>query len=164
MARKPANMKGLYPACPADPISDIRDMFLKTTRRYANKIALQSKKAGQWFPITYDQLRAETELIACGLAALGLQPTADRLAIVGDNRPEWAVSYLAAACTGIICVPIDRDLKETEVYNILSLSGVQVLIGDDKHLEMMRTLRQKLPGLKVVVWMRWMRPVQATKF
>ena len=151
MARKTANMKGLYPAYAADPISDIRDMFLKTTRRYANKVALQSKKAGQWIPITYEELRRETELIACGLAALGLQPTVDSLAIVGDNRPEWAASYLAAACTGIICVPIDRDLKETEVYNILSFSGAQVLIGDDKHLEMMRALRQKLPELKVVV-------------
>ena len=54
MARKPANMKGLYPAYAADPISDIRDMFLKTTRNYANKVALQSKKDGQWIPITYE--------------------------------------------------------------------------------------------------------------
>jgi long-chain acyl-CoA synthetase len=151
MARKPAHMQGVYPAYPADPIADIRDMFLKSTRRYAHKIALQSKKAGEWIPITYEQLRVETERIACGLAALGLQPAADKLAIVSDNRPEWAVSYLAAACTGIICVPIDRDLRETEVYNILLLSGAQVLIGDDKHLDMIQALQQKLPGLKFVV-------------
>jgi long-chain acyl-CoA synthetase len=151
MARKPAHMKGIYPAYPTDPVSDVRDMFLQSTRKYAGKIALQSKRDGQWIPITYEQLRIETELIACGLAALGMQPMTGKLAIVGDNRPEWAVSYLAAACTGIICVPIDRDLKETEMYNILLLSGAQIMIGDDKHLEMMRTLRQNLPGLKLVV-------------
>ncbi len=111
MSRTPVRMKGIYPIYPADPVSDIRDMFLQSTRKYANKTVLQSKTAGQWAPITYEQLRAETELIACGLADLGLKPAVDKLAIVGDNCPEWAVAYLAAACTGIVCVPIDRDLK-----------------------------------------------------
>ena len=151
MARKPRHLKGIYPAYPADPITDIRDMLLKSTAKHKNKIALQSKKAGQWTPITYEELRTEVELIACGLEASGLKPVTGRLAIVGDNRPEWAISYLAAACTGIVCVPIDRDLKETEVHNILLLSDAQILIGDDKHLEMIQALRPKLPGLTLVV-------------
>ena len=124
MAREPAHIKGIYPACPTDPISDIRDMFLKRPGT-STELPCSPKRPGSGSRSLMKQLRTETELIACGLAALGLQPTASRLAIVGDNRPEWAVSYLAAACTGIICVPIDRDLKETEVYNILSLSGAQ---------------------------------------
>lgn len=144
-------VKGLYPPYPAEPVSDVREMFLNSTRKFAGKIALQSKRNGMWIPITYEQLRAETERIACGLAAMGMQPANDTLAIVGDNRPEWAVSYLAAACTGIICVPIDRDLKETEVCNILLLSGARVLVGDDRHLEMMRALRRKIPGLEHIV-------------
>jgi len=151
MARKPARMKGIYPPYPADPVSDIRQLFLQSARKSAGKIALQSKKNGQWIPVTYEQLRAEAEMIACGLAALGIQPVTGKLAIVGDNRPEWAASYLAAACTGIVCVPIDKDLKESEVGNILLLSGAQAMIGDDRHLEMMRALRQKLPGLKCLV-------------
>jgi long-chain acyl-CoA synthetase len=151
MARRPVYIKGIYPAYPTDPISDIRDMFLKSTTKYKNKIALQSKKAGQWLPITFGELRAETELVACGLALLGLRPVTGKLAIIGDNRPEWAISYLAAACTGIVCVPIDRDLKETEIQSILLLSGAQILIGDDKHMEMIRSIRQNLPELIAVV-------------
>ena len=151
MARRPALTKGIYPPYPADPISDIRDLFLKTTARCKDKTALQYKKAGQWIPITYGELLAETELVAVGLAALGLKPVTGKLAIVGDNGPEWAVSYLAAACTGIVCVPIDKDLKETEVQNILLLSGAQILVGDDKHLDMIRSIRQNLPELALVV-------------
>jgi long-chain acyl-CoA synthetase len=146
-------IKGIYPAYPADPVSDIRDMFLKSTQKLADKIALQSKRTGCWVPLTYGALRAEVERIAGGLAALGMQPVSGKLAIVGDNRPEWAISYLAAACTGIVCVPIDKDLRETEVYNILYLSGAQVLIGDEKHREMIGALRPKLPELKAVVSM-----------
>jgi long-chain acyl-CoA synthetase len=144
-------MKGIYPAYAANPISDIRDLFLKSTRNCAHKIALQSKKDGSWMPITYEELRTEVEILAGGLADLGLQPGESKLAIVGDNRPEWAISYLAAACTGIICVPIDRDLRETEVCNILYLSGAHALIGDEKHMDMILGLKQKLPGLQAVI-------------
>jgi long-chain acyl-CoA synthetase len=153
MAQRPADMKGIYPAYPADPISDVREMFLASARKFADKIALQSKRAGRWIPITYGELRAETELVAGGLAALGLKPSEGKLAIVGDNRPEWAISYLAAASTGIVCVPIDRDLRESEVFNILWLSGAQALIGDEKHMAMILALRPKLPALAAVVTM-----------
>jgi long-chain acyl-CoA synthetase len=160
MTRKPVLEKGMYPAYPADPISNIREMFQKSARKFADKIALQSKNEGRWTPITYGKLRSEVELIADGLAALGLQPSTDKLAIIGDNRPEWAISYLAAACTGIVCVPIDRDLKETEVYNILYLSGAQVLIGDEKHMAMILALRLRLPELKTIVNMDETHPME----
>jgi long-chain acyl-CoA synthetase len=126
-------------------------MFLKTTRKNAVKIALQRKKDGRWIPITYHELRAEVELISGGLAALGLQPQSGKLAIVSDNRPEWAIGYLAAACTGVVSIPIDKDLKETEVRNILLLSGAQALIGDDKHMEMILALRPALPDLGAII-------------
>ena len=157
----PETEKGIYPAYASEPISDIRDMFLKSTRRFERNIALQYKKDGRWVPIPYGELRADVERIACGLAALGLQPSTGKLAIVGDNRPEWAASYLAAACTGIVCVPIDKDLRETEIYNILFLSGAQALIGDDKHIQIILEILPKLPELAAVVNMDDTCPVDA---
>src|SRR5262249_385733 len=116
-------MKGKYPEYDAVPITDVRDMFIKSSEKFADKVALQHKKDGRWIPITYRNLRMAVEQIAGGLAAFGLRPVESKVAIVGDNRPEWAISYLEAACTGIVCVPLDKDLKETEVYHILYLSG-----------------------------------------
>ncbi len=144
-------MKGKYPEYPAEPISDIRDMFVRSTDKYGEKIALQYKKKGVWVPITYRDLRAAVEAMAGGFAALGLKPVESKVAIVGDNRPEWAITYLAAACTGIVSVPIDRDLRETEVYHILYLSGAQALVTDAKHLEMIQEIRKKLPKLAFLV-------------
>jgi len=63
------------------------------------------------------------------------------------------VSYLAAACTGIVCVPVDKDLKETEVYHILYLSGAQALAGDARHIEMIQEIRGKLPNLRTLISM-----------
>jgi long-chain acyl-CoA synthetase len=144
-------MKGKYPPYAADPISDIRDMFLKSTDRHADRIALQCKKAGRWVPITYHDLRIAVEEVAGGLAALGLHPKTSKLAIMAENRPEWAICYLAAACTGIVCVPIDKDLRETEVYHILYLSGAKALAGDARHTEMVEDLQPKLPELAALI-------------
>jgi long-chain acyl-CoA synthetase len=144
-------MKGKYPSYPADPISDIRDMFLKSAARSADRVALQSKKGGQWIPITYRDLQIAVEEVAGGLAALGLQPKTGKLAILSENRPEWAICYLAAACTGIVCVPIDKDLGETEVYHILYLSGAQALAGSARHVELVEDLQPKLPRLATLI-------------
>ncbi len=144
-------MKGKYPEYPADAISDVRAMFLRSTEKFAQRIALQHKRAGSWRALTYSQLREVVEQVACGLAAVGLRPVESKVAIVGENRPEWAISYLAAACTGIVCVPIDKDLKETEVYHILYLSGATALIGDNRHIEMALDIRKKVPHLTALV-------------
>jgi long-chain acyl-CoA synthetase len=144
-------MKGKYPAYPADPVSDIRDMFLKSTAQNADRVALQYKKGGRWIPITYRDLRIAVEEVAGGLAALGMEPKASRLAILSENRPEWAICYLAAACAGIVCVPIDKDLGETEVYHILYLSGAQVLAASARHVELVEDLQPKLPRLATLI-------------
>ena len=144
-------MKGKYPEYPSHKISDIRDMFNQSSGKYPDRIALQHKKGGRWIPITYSQLRDMVERFACGLCATGLKPVEHKLAIVGDNRPEWAVSYLAAACTGIVAVPIDKDLRETEVYHILYLSGVQGIVADARHMDMVLEIRRKLPHLRVLI-------------
>jgi len=146
-------MKGKYPEYPAEPISDIREMFLRSTREFAAKTALQYKKADRWIPISYEELRRNVEQVACGFADLGVVPGENKIAIFSENRPEWAMTYLAAACMGIVCVPIDRDLRETEVYHILYLSGAQVAVADGKHIEMLQDIRAKLPDLAVLVSM-----------
>ncbi|MBN2243289.1 MAG: AMP-binding protein [Acidobacteria bacterium] len=151
MTRKPSGPseenKGIYPAYPAVAVENIRDLFLQSSEKYPDKTALQYKRGGCWIPVTYRQLRTDVEEAACGLACLGLKPHSGKFAIVGDNRPEWAVSYLAAACTGIVCVPVDRELKEIEVDGILRASGAQALIGDERHMPMIRALRKQLPDL-----------------
>jgi long-chain acyl-CoA synthetase len=144
-------MKGKYPPYDAEPISDVRDMFLKSTERFPDSIALQYKKGGRWIPLTYRELRDAVEAVACGMAALGLAPAESKVAVVGENRPEWAITYLAAACTGIVLVPIDKELRETEVYHILYLSGADALVGDARHIEMVEEIRKRLPRLKVLV-------------
>jgi long-chain acyl-CoA synthetase len=112
--------------------------------------ALRHKAGGSWHDITHAELLKRVTHFALGLKRLGVR-RADRVAILSENRPEWAISYLASACTGLISVPIDKDLKETEVYHILYLSGADAAIGDARHIDMLRDIQHKLPNLKVLI-------------
>ena len=57
--------------------------------------------------------------IQAQLLSLGLAP-GDRVAIMAENRPEWALAYLAVTTIGGVAVPIDAVLKPEEVAALLA--------------------------------------------
>ena len=61
--------------------------------------ALQEKRYGIWQPITWSGYRQRVRGFAHGLASLGFE-RGEVLAILGDNRPEWLISELAAQSLG----------------------------------------------------------------
>ncbi len=144
-------MKGKYPEYPAEPIADIREMFLRSCERFSGRTALQHKEGNRWMQVSYQELHDAVEQAACGLAAIGLKPGENKIAILSENRCEWAITYLAAACTGVVTVPIDKDLRETEVYHILYLSDADAVVADARHMDMLRDIRGKLPNLGTLI-------------
>jgi long-chain acyl-CoA synthetase len=143
-------MKGKYPYYTVEPITDIRDMLHKSCRKYKDTVALQSKIGGAWRPLTYADLEKLVQEFSTGLIHLGMQP-GDKVAILSENRSGWAVSYLAVACAGSVCVPIDKDLKDQEVFQILYLSGAKMIVTTSKSIEMIVELKKRLPQLQHVI-------------
>src|SRR5689334_5372788 len=87
---------------------------------------------------------------AAWLIAEGVRP-GDRIAIQGENRPELALAYLAVLDAGAVLVPMDAQLGETEVGEILATAGVSLAIASTRHLPLMRAVRDaRLPALRVV--------------
>jgi long-chain acyl-CoA synthetase len=86
-----------------------------------------------------------------GLRELGIAD-GDRVAILSENRPEWAVTdyaCLAARCTD---VPIYPTLPARQVEYILRDSGaVAVLVSSAAQLEKVRSIRDRLPALRHVI-------------
>jgi long-chain acyl-CoA synthetase len=86
----------------------IARMFVETCDRYAgrtDKAVYARKVAGTWQTLTHDALLERVEAFALGLLACGVVP-GERLGIVSENRIEWAVADFAAACSGIVDVPV----------------------------------------------------------
>jgi long-chain acyl-CoA synthetase len=137
---------------PTYPIETIRDLLFKATEKYGARPCLKSKKDGTYRATSFLEVRERTEQLATTLFELGLQK-GDRVGIIGENRTEWAISYLAVTTSGLVGVPIDRDLKEREIRHILSLSEVKVLLGSEDYLKPLMEDCPDLPMLKFIISM-----------
>jgi long-chain acyl-CoA synthetase len=140
------------PLYPTYPIQTLRDLLHEATNRYRDRIALQSKVDGVYRPLTYVQLRESVQALATALMGLGLSKE-DRVAILSENRTEWSVAYLAAVCSGLVAVPIDKELKAEEVQHILKFSGAAAAICGGDSLNLFQHRRKELPALKHLVSM-----------
>lgn len=143
-------MKGLYPFYEVETIESIRDMLEKSCRNFGPQIAIQSKVQGKYRPVTYNELWQRVAELSSGLETLGMRQ-GTKVGIVGENSTEWAITYLAVACSGAVCVPIDKDLKKHEIQHILEFSGTEMLVAAESYLEGIREIRPRLPALKTVI-------------
>jgi long-chain acyl-CoA synthetase len=90
-------------------------------------------------PIVYLQLKQQIQEAAGALAARGIQK-GDRVAIMGENCPNWVIAYLAVTSMGAVAVPILTGFPETDTRHILRNSEAQGIFIEAKQ-------RQKLEGM-----------------
>lgn len=134
------------------PIKDLRDLLVQVSDRYSERIALQSKKNGAYRAVTYRQLREQVGELATAFAEFGLKK-GDGVAILSENRTEWAVTYLAAVTTGLIAVPIDKDLTDREICHILNFSKPRILICSREYVQRLEDSRKSVPSLERLISM-----------
>jgi long-chain acyl-CoA synthetase len=114
-------------------------------------VALRSKRAGRWVDIGYRDMAERVQDLSIGLQELGVR-RGDRVAILSENRPEWAIAdyaCLAARCTD---VPIYPTLPARQAEYILRDSGaVAVLVSSAAQLEKVARVRERLPALSHII-------------
>ena len=110
------------------------------------------KKGKVYAPISYLQLAERVEQLSDGLLGLGLAK-GDRVGVLGENRPEWAMAYLAIHRAGGIVVPIDSQLKEQELRHILDDSGTKYVIVSQGNLSDVMEVAPKVPSLVRIICM-----------
>jgi long-chain acyl-CoA synthetase len=114
-------------------------------------VALRSKRAGRWVDIGYHDMAERVQDLSIGLQELGVR-RGDRVAILSENRPEWAIAdyaCLAARCTD---VPIYPTLPAKQAEYILRDAGaVAVLVSSAAQLEKVAKVRERLPALRHII-------------
>jgi long-chain acyl-CoA synthetase len=112
---------------------------------------MRAKRGGRWVALGYAELADQVQDLSLGLLELGLAP-GDRVAILSENRPEWAVTdyaCLAARCTD---VPIYPTLPAKQAEYILRDSGsVAVVVSSAAQLEKVLAVRDRLPAIRHVI-------------
>ncbi len=123
------------------PITDIKYMLETSVELYGDNIAFyqKDKKGGEYKGTTYKDAFADINGLGTALIAGGLK--GKRIAVIGVNSYEWAISYLAVVCGVGVVVPIDKELSEEEVTQILQRADVSCVIFDEKREEMFKSIK-----------------------
>jgi long-chain acyl-CoA synthetase len=114
-------------------------------------VALRAKRGGQWADTGYRALADSVQDLSLGLLELGVR-RGDRVAILSENRPEWAITDYACLAARAADVPIYPTLPARQVEYILRDSGTAaVVVSSAVQLEKVLSVRERLPALAHVI-------------
>jgi len=135
----------------ARPPRTLPELFYRSVDVFRKPAHLRYKRDGAWRHVSSDELRAAVEETALGLASLGINP-GDRVAILSENRPEWAFADFATLALGACDVPIYPSLPAAQVRYVLADSGARaVFVSGASQAAKVAEVRGGLPGLQHVI-------------
>ena len=110
------------------PIHDLKDMITSSAAIYGDKAAflLKKKDNPDYVPVSYKQFKNDIDALGTSLINLGLKDK--KVAIIGENRYEWCVAYLAVTGGTGIAVPLDKELPANEIENLIKRSEADAII------------------------------------
>src|SRR6476646_9434430 len=129
----------------------LTQLFVDAVEELDRPNALQTKVGGVYQPISHRTIADRVRHVAFGLRALGVAP-GDRVAILSENRPEWAIADYACLMAGMTDVPIYPTLPAEQIAYILRDSGaVAIFVSTKEQAEKLAVIRQDLPALRHII-------------
>ncbi|MCX6789881.1 MAG: long-chain fatty acid--CoA ligase [Candidatus Gribaldobacteria bacterium] len=129
----------------------IPEAFLESAEKFGRKTALLYKRDGVYFPITYSQMAEKVKTLAVGLSKFGVQK-GDKVAILSENRPEWAIADLATMLLGGIVIPLHITFSPQAISKIIEHSQAKiVIVANNNLLNKILLSQNSLPYLEKIV-------------
>ncbi len=130
----------------------LNELYFGALERFGSRpVAARAKRGDRWIELSYSELADRVQDLSLGLLELGLK-RGDRVAILSENRPEWAIAdyaCLTACCTD---VPIYPTLPEKQVeYNLRDSGSAAVFVSNEQLLAKVLAVRERLPALRHVI-------------
>ncbi len=132
----------------------VKEMFIHSSKEYADRTFLLEKfnPKEDWTEITYNQFK--NEVIGLGTALtrkLNLKDT--RVVIIGENTNHWYVSYMTMLCGAGIAVPVDKELPENEIENVIKRAKASAVIFSTRKADVIKKVAENLPDVKYFIQM-----------
>ena len=126
-------------------IENFRELFKHPLEKFGDGPAFKYKTRNdktikEYRTISNSQFIDDYESLGTSMLSLGLKDK--RIAIIAENRYEWAVAYAAVTCGLGIVVPLDRALKPEEIENAIIKSEVSGIIYSKNHSDVINKIRK----------------------
>jgi long-chain acyl-CoA synthetase len=131
----------------------IPKLFYQQARKYGkDRVAMREKEFGIWLPISWQDYLDNVEYLALGLISLGLED-GDKVAMIGDNRPEGLWAEMATLCARGIGVWLFQDCLIDEVRYIIDHSDTKFLFGEgQEEVDKAISIFNECPKLQKIIW------------
>ncbi len=127
-------------------------LLVRNAERYPSRVALREKEFGIWQSFTWKQYLDHVRDFSLGLTSLGMGP-GEKVAIIGDNRPEWVFAELAAQAAGGASVGIYQDSNLNEVAYVIDHCDASFVVAEDQEqVDKILDMMDHLPKVKRVVF------------
>ena len=113
---------GRYPK-----IQTVNDLFLRVASAGRSDAMLWQDGSGAWRPVSSDEIYGRVRALAETFVGWGLE-RGDRIALLSENRWEWAVTDFAVLAMGAVDVPIYPTLTAEQLGALLKDSGARVMV------------------------------------
>jgi len=113
------------------PSDTFPKLLLQNAERLGDRAALREKDLGIWRETSWRRYGERVCEFSLGLVALGLQ-RGGKVAIIGDNRPEWVIAELAAQSAGAASVGVYQDSGLAEVLYVIDHCDAKFVIAEDQ--------------------------------
>ena len=115
-----------------EKVTNLKQLLYRSSDIYGSRIAFKLKNdKGEIYPVSYKEFKQDIVQLGTYLIELGF--LGKRIAVIGKNSYQWAVSYFASTIVGIV-VPLDKELHDDDVINFLNISESVCVLGDTKNL------------------------------
>ena len=131
----------------------IPKLFFEKARQYGKgRVAMREKEFGIWQPITWHDYFENVKYLTLGLISLGLVD-GDKVAMIGDNRPEGLWAEMAALCARGVGVWLFQDCLIDEVKYISDHSDTKFLFGEgQEEVDKAISIFNECPKLEKIIW------------
>lgn len=133
-------------------ISSIQEMLIRSANEYADKIALEDLVDNPIPKVTFKELRDFVFRFGKALNEIGIKEK-DHIAVIGENRVQWGITYLTAMTFNMVIVPIDKNLTTNEILNIIHESDSKAVVFSNTFKEMFLEKKSSLMKLKYLISM-----------
>ena len=127
-------------------------LFFEQVEAQQDRIALRRKEYGVWKRITWKEYGRMVQEAAAGLLDAGLG-RGDRVAILGDNRPEWLICHLAAMTIGCVTCGVYATSAPEQIAYVVGHCEARILfVENEEQVDKVLQILPQLNLVKVVVW------------
>src|SRR5438552_14225343 len=127
-------------------------LLLQNAARFGDRAAMREKDLGIWRETSWTTYAQRVRDFSLGLVSLGLE-RGGKVAIIGDNRPEWVIAELAAQSAGGASVGIYQDSNLTEVGYVIDHCDARFVIAEDQEqVDKILGMIDQLPKVANVIY------------